>query len=290
MTLIIRNIKYHEDDVKIAYAKVKLNLLKNKLNKFAGKKERFMSESDYEFLIKNYGIKPVEEIAEKIKRKPNAVRKLAGQIGLTFLYLDDDEIILENLYKKLSCRNSDTYNKKLIIKWGLKYRKNGKFYIIKMSDFFEWYKKHIRLINIHDYKIGTFENEPDWFVEKAKADNRAWKYLYKHKWTDNDDAALKKMVEENKGYLEISRSLKRTGPAIKRRCYDLKIKKPKRKSWEYWSEEELNLLKELWLKGYEPCIISEELKKRSDREVISMLERYEYFGMEPQKFTYIRGL
>ena len=84
--------------------------------------------------------------------------------------------------------------------------------------------------------------------------------------------------------MEISQILKRTASAIKRRCRDLKIPKPKRVKNRFWTDEELNTLKDLWFKGYQPVIIAEELNRHS-RQITSMLERQNYFGQAPLKYT-----
>ena len=54
-------------------------------------------------------------------------------------------------------------------------------------------------------------------------------------------------------------------------------------------KDDFKNLKILWLKGYEPCIIAEKIG-RSDREIISYLERFKYFDVPPQKFNLNRLL
>ena len=83
----------------------------------------------------------------------------------------------------------------------------------------------------------------------------------------------------------MSRFLKNSNAPARRRCYDLNLPKPKRLPPKLWSRYELKKLKDLWLEGYEPILIAEELRNRSDRMIIAMLERFEYFGQPPEKFN-----
>lgn len=261
-------------------AKIKYLQLRNHFNKNG---RQNLSESDLRYIVDNYGKIPTEEIAKKVKKKPHTIIQLSSYLGLNYVHLAEYELILNQLLLHLVGGNYDTYNFNLMVKAGFPYRRHRKFIIVHLQSFFDWYKKHIKLICCHAYKEGSLPIEPDWFLEKIRADKRAYEYMYKRQWTAEEDNRLRQLVFERKGYKEISRTLKRTGLAIKRRCYDLGIQKPKRFPSKLWTAAELNKCRELWLKGYEPCIIAEEIDK-SDRQVVSLLERNQYFGQPPQKF------
>lgn len=278
------DISFEEENKNLVKVKIQFDLLKNKINKLCGKKERCWSEEEYNFLLENYRKMPLDDICAHLNKPKTTVIGTASKLGLTKLFMKPTEIILDNLVGTITGRNCYIWKNRMLAKWGLKMRKIGGFYIVDLNDFFEWYKSHLRIIGLWAYN-GQFPNAPEWFNEKARADKRAYVYMERRKWTEDEDNALKQMIAERKNYFEISTALKRTGPAIKRRCYDLKIPKPKRLASRLWTESEMKQLKTLWLRGYEPCIIAEEIG-RGDRQIISMLERNRYFGTPPQKFCY----
>lgn len=281
--LQVKNKRYKAIDDKIRKSKIQLILLKDKIRKHKGLKERSLSEECLNFLIQNYGKLSNEEIAEKIGRAVTTTNYIAKDLLLSYIYIDDDEMLLYQFWIALTGTYCDSYQQYLAKKWGLPIRKERNWQIISLNKFFKWYKNHIKLINCWHYNKGDFPIEPDWFLEKVEADKRADAYMYKRLWTKEEDKRLLDLVNQGKGYKEISFALKRTGNSIKRRCYDLGYPKPKKQPPKLWTETEMEKLKELWLKGYQPCIIAEELDK-SDRQVVSVLERYQYFGIPPQKF------
>ena len=281
--LQVKNKRYKAIDDKIRKSKIQLILLKDKIRKHKGLKERSLSEECLNFLIQNYGKLSNEEIAEKIGRKVTTTNYIAKDLLLSYIYIDDDEMLLYQFWIALTGTYCDSYQQYLAKKWGLPLRKERNWQIISLNKFFKWYKNHIKLINCWHYNKGDFPIEPDWFLEKVEADKRADAYMYKRLWTKEEDKRLLDLVNQGKGYKEISFALKRTGNAIKRRCLDLNYPKPKRQPPKLWTEKELVRLQDLWHKGYQPCIIAEELDK-SDRQVVSVLERYQYFGIPPQKF------
>lgn len=281
--LTVKNIKDKPIDDELRSAKLKLWELKNSIGKSKNGKKH-LSQKELQYFIDNYDIIPKSELSKKLNRSVSTLDFLAGELNLKTIYLADDEIVLHQLWLMLTGNYTDSYNQYLARKYGLPYRKNRGVYIINLPAFFDWLKDHIRLINCWHYRKGMLPIEPDWFLEKAEADRRADIYLYKRVWTAEEDKQLLDLVNQRKGYKEISFTLKRTGASIKRRCKDLNYSKPKRYPPKLWTEDEKNKLQELWHKGYQPCIIAEELNK-SDRQVNSMLERYKYFGEPPEKFS-----
>ena len=258
--------------------------LKNSLKKPTERKCPTREEAEY--LIENIGRMPLEEIAEKLKRKKSTVQCYAGALHLTTLFLNEYELTYNSLIAILTGKPAHAYDFFLCQKYGMPIYFNETNWqrLVNLLDFFKWYKSNLKIINLSAYKIGTLPIEPDWFLEKAVADKRAFRYVYKRPWTKKEEELLRQMVSEGRSYLEVSRTLKRTGFAIKRRCTDLNISKPKRQKCKKWTPEEIERLKELWLKGYEMVIIGEELN-RQDRQVSGILERYNYFGNPPLKFV-----
>lgn len=278
----LKSIDEKEYYIKLAEAKIKLYSLKNKIG-YSKNGQMKMSEKKYKYIFENHRKMSNAELAKNIGCKITTLQQYLSDLYLSNLYLADDEILLGQLMELLKGRKSETWGVMIARKYGLKYRKDGYFNIISLNHFFDWYKKHPKIISIEKYKIGSLP-APDWFNEKAIADKRAFEYKYKRDWSESEDKTLEQMVKERKNYKEISFALKRTGSAIKKRCYDLKIQKPKRMPPVLWQQDEIEKLKELWLKNYEPCIIAEEINK-SDRQIIAYLERFKYFGKPPEKFN-----
>lgn len=277
------SIEEEEKDKEYREAFITLVKLRNKINKPA-KNGKMYNAKQLRYITDNWYKKSVDEIAKHTKLQVSSVFCIANKLRLTRIYLKEDEITFCNLYQHLTGSFSDSYTFYLLNKYKMPYIIKNNTTVVNLNDFFDWYKKHIKLIRIDKYQEGILPIEPDWFLEKAKADKRAVEYTFKRPWTKEDDYLLKEMVNKEKTYFECSSILKRTGNAIKKRCFDLKIKKPKRTPPVLWTDEQKSKLKELWLKGYEPCIIAEEIK-RSDREIIAYLERFKYFGLRPQKFS-----
>jgi hypothetical protein len=277
------SIEEEKKDKEYREAFITLVELRNKINKPA-KNGKMYNAKQLRYIADNWYKKSVLEIAKHLKIQVSTAFSIAKKLRLTRIYLKENEITFCELYRHLTGRFNDTYSFYLLEKYKFPYKIKNNTKIVDLNDFFIWFKKHIKLIRADCYNEGIFPIEPNWFIEKVRADKRAVEYIFKRPWTFKDDELLKKMVKDNKSYRECSFVLKRTGVAIKRRCFDLKIKKPKRTPPVLWTDEQKTKLKELWLKGYEPCIIAEEIK-RSDREIIAYLERFKYFGLRPQKFV-----
>lgn len=286
MALTIKDIKTKEHDKLLRNSLVTINAIKNKIGDIkCSNGSIILSNENLLYLIENYKKVPLEVISKKIGRKPNTIIDIAHKLKLTSLYADDNIYILHNLYKKLGLPLTNSYQFDLYRKFGLPiYEQNG-FKVIGLQEFYAWFEQHRTLISLHNYIISTLPDEPDWFLDKVQHDKRAFVYTYKRQWTADEDNLLKQLVNERKTYAEISKILKRTGNSIKRRCYDLKIGKPRRTPPKAWTTEQIERMHSLWLKGYHVCIIAEEIG-RSDREVQAYLERKDvrYFGQPPLKF------
>lgn len=281
-------VKYNgnkEEDYKLAKSAAILRALNSKIKIKQGYKNRFLTLDDYNYIIDNWGVIPIIEMAKHLNKSTYAITGVGNVLKLNNLYLSNDEMLLNSFIKLLTGDNLDAYQQLHLTRHGAPIYKKEGWKIVNVPKFFEWYKDHIRLVPVGKYVPGTLKNyETGWFLDKVDADRRAYEYTHKRPWTDDDDAWLEMLIEKRATYKECSEKLKRTGAAIKRRCLDKKLPKPKRLPAKKWTREEFETLKRLWLAGYEPCIIAEELKYRSDRMVSAMLERYEYFGMHRQKF------
>ena len=282
-------VKYGADketDRKMAREEIALRALDGKIKIKQGKRINYIKEKEYFFILDNYKKMPIEKIAKTLGKTVNTIKGIAGYFNLNCVYLENDEIIYNQFIKLLCCDNSDSYQEFILKRYGAPIYKKNNWKVINIPQFLSWLEEHKKLLNLHNYELGSLgKYEQPWIRKKAILDKLAWEYLNKRSWSDDDDAWLEIMVKEGMTYEQISKKLKRTGSAIKRRCYDLNLPKPKRLPPKLWSRYELKKLKDLWLEGYEPILIAEKLRNRSDRMIISMLERFEYFGQPPEKFN-----
>ena len=255
-------------------------------------KQRIWTIEEYQFLKDNWGKLSKKEIAEKLKRSLNTVNVKACRIGLKDYFIYSEEITLNNLHKMIYHRDSDSYT---VYVWqsyqmpikSTKPCKDATYKTIKIADFLSWFEQNKRVINLCLSDEGCFGvDEPDWLKEKRNADKRAAAYgPHNRKWTAEETNTLIKMVNSQKyGYREISIALKRTEGAIKRRMLDIKLEKRpiKAENHNKWKQEEIDKLRDLWLKGYQSCIIAEYIN-RSALSINGMLERHQYFGDPPRK-------
>lgn len=286
MTLTIKDIELKEHDKLLRNSLVTINAIKNKIGDIrCSNGFIILSNENLLYLTENYKKVPLEVISKKIGRKPNTIVNIARKLKLTSLYGDDNTYTIFGLYKKLGLPLTNSYQFNLYRKFDLPvYEQNG-FNVIGLQEFYAWFEQHRTLMSLHNYVIGALPDEPDWFLDKVQHDKRAFVYTYKRKWTASEDNLLNQLIKQRKTYAEISKILKRTGNSIKRRCYDLKIGKPRRTPPKAWTVEQIETIRTLWLKGYHVCIIAEEIG-RSDREIQAYLERKDvrYFGKAPLKF------
>lgn len=266
----------------------KMNLLK------IDNKARIWTKEEYDILKANWGKLSKAEIAKMLNRSVAAVKCKSHRIGLREYFVYSEEITLNQLGHILFKRNIDSYTIGIWTRYKMPFKKvitceNDDMKVITIADFLEWLEQNKKVINLSNTEQGCFGvDEPDWLIEKRIADKKAAAYGPHNKvWTPEEDEKLKELVESQKyGYREISIILKRTEGALKRRMLDLKLEKrpPKAYNHNMWKDEEIQIVKDLWLKGYQSCIISEYLPNRSALAVNGILERHKYFGDPPLKY------
>ena len=281
-------------DLKIASECIKRKIYKNHGNK----KHPKWTMEEFEFLKNNWGKLSKQEIAEKLNRSFSSVYIKAARIGLKNYFVYSEEITLNALYKMIYKRCCDTEILHKLQSYSIPINKNipcknKAFRTIKIADFLEWFEQNKRVIDLSLTDEGCFGvDEPDWLKEKRNADKKAAAYgPHNRKWTPEENEKLINLVNSQKyGYRDISIILKRTEGALKRQMLKLKLeKRPLREgTHNMWKEKEIEIVRDLWLKGYQSCIIAEDLPGRSALSINGLLERYGYFGEPPRK-NQIRG-
>lgn len=280
-------------------AKSRLNLIKLKRQIISatgsnrGLKLTTWSIEDYEFLIDNFGILSKKEIAEKLNKSVNAVSIKCDDLHLIDWFNYSSEIPLNRISKLIFNKNLDSYTFGIWERYGIPVKKTMKskyfeYKTINIKDFYSWLEQNKRIIDLSQAKENALsDDEPEWFKIKRNLDQRAYKYRGRV-WTSEDDKQLKKYVKAQKlGYDEISKKMKRTYGSIKRRCLDLNLKqRPVRKPPHdgLWTNEQIEIVKKMWLQGAKSCVIAEEIEGKSAGAIQGILERYKYFGEPPLKF------
>lgn len=282
-------------DLKIASECIKRKIYKN----HGSKKHPKWTMEEFEFLKNNWGKLSKKEIAEKLNRDVRSVSIKANRIGLKNYFVYSEEITLNQLHRIIYKTNMhSSYTGQVWESYQMPFNRTipcqkAAFRTIKISDFLMWLEQNKRVINLYLTDEGCFGvDEPEWLKEKRKADKRAAVYgPHNREWTPEENEKLVELVNSQKyGYREISIILKRTEGALKRQMLKLKLKnRPiKADNHNMWKAEEIEIVRDLWLKGYQSCIIAEDLPGRSALSINGLLERYGYFGEPPRK-NQIRG-
>ena len=135
------------------------------------------------------------------------------------------------------------------------------------------------LIDFSKVERNTLGPEPAWVKEKRKADYLANQYK-KTPWTPAEDALLIQMLGAYRySYREISIRLKRTEGALKRRMKDLGLKQRPLRADNHnpWTEEETEILVDLYYKGYTSGVMAEKIP-RSALAINGKIERMVFMG------------
>lgn len=140
--------------------------------------------------------------------------------------------------------------------------------------------------------LGRSENAvivPDWVKVKRENDKKqSWQQVpHNTPWTEYDDQKLRRMLKANRyTYTDLSRELRRSEGAVKRRITDLQIKeKPVRKKNKAWTEEEVELLLDMIDQGFTYPQIAEKL----ERSAMAVRGKYERLQNPNYMRRYNRG-
>ncbi len=252
--------------------------------------------AEVNYLRENWGIVKIKNIAKHLKRSTNAIKLKSQRLKLTdwrkYSEVEKDVISLnEFITNVLNLKNSYSGVADKLIKNGFKFEyirtDNSEYKAVKMSYFLKWFKDHKTLLNLATTEDGCFDyglkQEPDWIKLKLKIDKRAAEYgPHNRVWTAEEDKHLKLLLSDFKyGYREISKRLKRTEGAIKRRMLDLNIKARPLKADNHnkWTPMEKQKCKEMFLQGYPAILIAEEID-RSELAIKGQIERNNYYITE----------
>ena len=194
-------------------------------------KPRRWTAEDVAFLEDNWGSKSIKAIAKSQKRSIDAIKLKARKLGLGDASHHFDGITVSQLSQVIQTNYS------LILNWIEKYNfpvkekvfsVSGRVRVVTFQDFWKWAKENKEMIDFTRIDRGILGPEPDWVESKRNADKMRKVYIpqpHNTPWSSREIGLLKSMVA-NGGYSypEISRHLKRTEGAIKRKLLELNIK------------------------------------------------------------------
>lgn len=241
--------------------------------------KKLWTKEEEEFLETNWGTLSMKTIAEKLNRTPTAVQIRAVRLGLGPFLEAGDYISLNVLYRALRKESSGSgYTLNQWIEKGLPIKtkkvKGSSFKVINLDDFWKWAEKNRTIIDFSQLEENILGKEPDWLPEQRRADKKMAKFK-KTPWTETEDRRLRNLLREFKySYRELSEMLNRTEGAIKRRILDLGYKERpvKMPNHNPWTAEEVNIVIELFNKGYQPDIMTRYIN-RSAQAIRGKIER-----------------
>lgn len=220
---------------------------------------------EIDYLENKWGIVTVSYIAKKLGRTETSITLKAQRMKLGSR-LAGEYVTFNELLTALGLQGSYSWLRdKYINKNGLPAKRKGKYLIIKIDDFWKWAEQHKQILNFCHFEENMLGKEPEWVKEKRKADlSNPRKVNNNRPWTKEDDALL---IQKTKScrytYKDLSKDLRRTENAIKRRLYDLGV--PYRPipmdTHIKWTDEENNKMMELYKKGFDSYVIANILNK-----------------------------
>ena len=243
---------------------------------------RTWTKEEVNYLEDRWGEISIPGIAKHLNRSIASIKTKAYKIGLT-RHIHNGEYM--------------TYNQLLVaIGMGesyvrIKFEKNGipiklkastkkRYKIIYIKDFWKWAEQHKNLLNFKKFEQGALGYpEPEWVEIKRQSDKQKANSKKTTAWTESEDKQLEWLLNQYKyGYADIARLMQRTEGAIKRRCFDLKLKARPIKADNHrpWKDWETDLLIDMWHKGHSHEDISSKLDNRSVCAVRGKIERLQY--------------
>lgn len=264
----------------------KLVPARNKKKKWTPEEEAYFSDS--------WGTKSIKTLAKNLGRSENAVIVRAQRLGCGAFLDSGDYITLNQLLVELYGRGNTSYaTSRLIDTYGMPVKerivRRCRFKVIYIDDFWKWAEENKSLLDFSRMQPYCFGAEPDWVKVKRENDKKqSWQQVpHNTPWTEYDDQKLRRMLKANRyTYTDLSRELRRSEGAVKRRITDLQIKeKPVRKKNKAWTEEEVELLLDMIDQGFTYPQIAEKL----ERSAMAVRGKYERLQNPNYMRRYNRG-
>ena len=230
---------------------------------------RVWTKEELNYLEDKWGNLSVSYIAKKLNRTERAVMVKAQKMKLGGFVQAGELLNLCQLIKALGLFNSYSWTKKKFLNNGLprvtKIVLNKKVIKVDLDVFWKWAECHKQLLNFARFEKGNLGKEPSWVEEKRRADkSNPSTVSHNRAWSKEDDTLLISLTKTCKyTYKDLASRFNRTEAAIKRRLKDLNV--PYRPvpldNHVKWTDEEDNLMINLYNQGYDAYSIAKKLNK-----------------------------
>ena len=229
------------------------------------------TEDEVEYLIRNYGRYSIPGISETLGRTSIAVLRKAKKLNLGPVKTYTERVTAAELASSIG------RDRKTVLSWvkqhGLKRNKKvmlmkKKYYMIKISDFWEFAKENRNLMKWEVYKRGSLVPEPEWLDEEIKEYMSEKKNRHRKLWTRAEDCYLKEYLKQGKSIREISVLMNRTYQSIKNRMRIKGLITHKKLNFRPIEDE---MIKDMIKKGMSYHKIADEL----GRSYASVWSRYD---------------
>lgn len=258
-----------------------VNSIHDKANKLKLSGYRTWSKKDLEYLMDRWGSVSMATMAINLGRTEGAVQQKASKLGLGPFLESGDYVTLNQLFLALrgSKHQGSTYTINQWMDKGLPVKpkkvKNCSFKVVYLRDFWDWAEMNSTLIDFSKLEKNILGVEPRWLDGQRRADQERRFYKFTP-WTPEEDAALEALLNTYQyTYRELAFRLRRTEGAIKRRMLDLGVKaRPlKMSTYNPWTEEEVERLKDLYFKGHTNNTMTKYIPNRSAQACSGKIER-----------------
>ncbi len=249
---------------------------------------RWRNKAD-DYLIKNWGVLPLDVICSKLNRSKNAIKLRAFRLNLGAARDNNPDYITVNclmsaLYGDHS-KQGYNYEKNVILPKLLKIymipQPNVPRRCVKLSEFWEAAEANRHLFNFSNLERYALGPEPDWVDEQRRIDERETliRQSPKAPWTAYEDSVLRNMAAQKRYTCrEIAERLKRSEGAVARRITDLGLNGCTKKCpSKYYTQAELDTVADLIIRSYPYPLIAKQTG-RSEKSLRGMI--YQQFHTE----------
>ena len=219
------------------------------------------SPAEEEYIRENWGsYGGVFRIAKALGRSENAVIIHAKRLGLG-PYLDEGRYI--SLFKLLSIiigkrteSGCVSYTYRRLINLGIPFHKirvvKSLWRMVDLDEFWMWAEDHKEELNFSRFEENSLGAEPEWVKKKRKIDqsNSRMTHSGKCRWTELELECLRTMLKNGATYEELSKQLRRTSGAIRRKIYDLYLPHPTGAKQVKWQKAEISELMQMTEEGF----------------------------------------
>ena len=238
------------------------------------------------FLQDSWGTKPIDSIAKQLNRSPISIQRKANRLNLGAWLDSGDYITLNQLWKTLGLGNGNGYRK---ISWiekrafPIKYKRSTKrrTQIVFIKDFWKWAEDNLDILDLSKLEPLSLGEEPKWVDSKRINDRMKHIQVQNTSWTTYEDNKLLDMLKSYRYTTkQIANYLHRTEQAVLQRINKLNV--PYRPIPESkhnkWTDEEVTILKDKLLQGYNYVHITEYIPNHSEKAIKSKV--YQMYGTQ----------